>query len=241
MKRLASRRRAALLSVLGLVLVLLVFAYLEGDLPEEFIDARGLGLYLLRRFGAPGGVALLYVEESGVPLPIPGDVYVIYLGRHFAGQGGHLFLAWLAVIAVVVAGASNLYLISRRFGSRLLEHRLAAPLHLDQHRLAEAERWLKRWGPLTIIVGRHIPGLRIPITVVSGTLGVPYRQFAPAVAVSTAIWAGVWMFFGARFAPQLLRFLHSNRGFHLALVLVLVVAIAAAVVLVLRGQAEQKV
>ena len=41
----------------------------------------------------------------------------------------------------------------------------------------------------------------------AGTLGFPYRLFAPAVAVSTGIWAGTFLFLGARFGPAAARIL----------------------------------
>ncbi|MBO0838097.1 MAG: hypothetical protein J2P28_21640, partial [Actinobacteria bacterium] len=71
----------AIVAVLGLTLLLFAVAFLEGDLPEEFGDATTVVRGLLRHFGVPGSLALLYLEESGVPLPAPGDVYVLYLGH----------------------------------------------------------------------------------------------------------------------------------------------------------------
>jgi len=51
------------------------------------------------------------------------------------------------IIVVVVLGATNLYLISRRIGRRLLAGRLGAVLHVTPERLDQAERWFHRWGP----------------------------------------------------------------------------------------------
>jgi membrane-associated protein len=167
-------------------------------------------------YGAPACLALLYVEESGVPLPVPGDVYVVYLGTLSAGSLAKLAGAWLAIIAVVVAGATNLYLISRRWAHQLITGRVGQLLHLDPERLARVERWLSRWGALAIIFGRHVPGMRVPITVLAGTFGVRYRVFAPSVAVSTAIWAGVWLALAARFGPSVAGVLTRHRSLYLA-------------------------
>jgi len=101
------------------------------------------------------------------------------------------------VIATVVLGATNLYLLSRHYGHRLLEGRLGRLIHVTPERLDKAEAWFGRYGALTIIFGRHVPGLRIPITVAAGLLRVPYRVFAPSVVVSTAIWAGIGLWLGA--------------------------------------------
>src|SRR5438270_671127 len=59
------------------------------------------------------------------------------------------------------------------------------------------------YGVLAIIFGRHIPGFRIPITVACGVFQIPYRVFAPSVAVSTAVWAGVMLMIGVNYGPRL--------------------------------------
>ena len=135
-----------------------------------------------------GAFALLYLEESGIPLPAPGDVFVIYVGVHVPLALPFWFAAWLGLICVVVLGATNLYLVSRVVGRRVLENRFARLAHLTPARLALAESRFQRRGVLAIIFGRHIPGFRVPLTVVAGTLKFPYRLFVPSVAVSTAIW-----------------------------------------------------
>lgn len=192
----------ALLAVIAIALSVVLLAFVERGLPEDLSDLADAVGSLLRHFGAPASLALLYLEETGIPSPLPGDVYVAYLGSLTTGSIPRWIGAWLGIIAAVVAGSSNMFLISRRWGHRLVDHRLAAVLHLDRDRLQVAERWMARWGPLAIIFGRHLPGLRIPITVMAGVLEVRYRVFAPSVAVSTAIWAGIWLLLGARFGAS---------------------------------------
>jgi membrane-associated protein len=201
------RRPRVGLAVVAIVLAVVVLALVESGLPEELADLVGFAAGALRRFGAGASLAFLYMEESGVPSPLPGDVYVVYLGTVAAGSVARSVAAWLGIIAVVVAGSSNLYLVSRLWGKRLVEHRMAAVLHLDRDRLLRAEHWMARWGPIAIIFGRHLPGLRIPITVMAGLLGVPYAVFAASVAVSTAIWAGVWIVLAARFGSRVIGWL----------------------------------
>jgi membrane protein DedA with SNARE-associated domain len=196
--------------IAALVIALAVYIAVEGDLTENFVDIGNWVLSFIRRFGIPGSLALLYIEESGVPLPVPGDVYVTYVGHVAAGSIARLIGVWLAIIVVVTAGATNLYLISHQWGRRLIAHPLARVFHLEASRMEAAERWFKRWGVLAIIFGRHIPGFRVPLTFVAGTLGFPFRLFAPSVAVSTAIWAGVLIILGDLFISTLGRILSRN-------------------------------
>jgi membrane protein DedA with SNARE-associated domain len=192
------RNRKSIVAVTVVAVILAAVAIVEGDVPEDLTHIGSLVVGLLNRFGAAACLALLYIEESGIPLPVPGDFYVAFMGRLNAGSMLRLLLAWLAIIAVVLAGATNLYWLARRWGPALLRHPVASRLlHLDERRLEKTHAWFDRWGPWAIIFGRHVPGFRIAITVIAATAGVPYRVFAPSVVVSTAIWAGIGLWLGA--------------------------------------------
>jgi membrane protein DedA with SNARE-associated domain len=190
--------------------VALVLAILYGDLPE-FVRFGGREMrQLFNQYSFLPGYVLLYVEESGVPLPAPGDVFVMFIGVHIPHTIWAWLVAWFGLVLVVTLGATNLYLISRRFGRRLVHGRFAEYVHLTPERLTKAEHWFQKYGVLAIIFGRHIPGFRVPITVMAGTLGVPYRVFAPSVAVSTAIWAGVMLTLGVTIGPRVALLLHAH-------------------------------
>jgi len=206
----SSARWLTIATGVALLAAAAIYLIVEGDLTENFVDLRDAFAGILRRFGAPGSLALLYIEESGVPLPVPGDVYVIYLGHLAAGYWPHLVGYWLAIIGIVVAGSTNLYWISRRWGVKLIQHPLARVFHLEPARLEKAKVWFDRWGVLAMIFGRHIPGFRVPLTVVAGTLKFPYRLFVPSVAISTAIWAGVFLLIGDRLGGAIARFSGRN-------------------------------
>src|SRR5207245_8297585 len=113
-------------------------------------------------------------EESGVPLPAPGDVFVLYVGAHVPRNLVAWVSAWLGLILAVVLGATNLFFISRRFGRKLVESNFSEAIHLSPERLARAERWFDQYGVLAIIFGRHIPGFRVPITVAAGIFRIRY-------------------------------------------------------------------
>lgn len=201
--------------VLMLLAAAIILAILYGDLPEWFRIGGGRMRAFFRTYTVLPGFALLYIEESGVPLPAPGDVFVLYVGAHIPRNVFAFLGAWLGLILAVTAGATNLFFISRRWGRRLVESRFAEYVHLSPDRLKEAEKWFQRYGVLAIIFGRHIPGFRVPITVAAGIFRVQWPTFAASVAVSSAIWAGVVLVIGVAVGPGLERFLtlHSYMYF----------------------------
>ncbi len=225
---LKGRRLAQAAGVAALVLVAIaISAILYGDVPELWrVSGRGLRAFFNHYSYLPG-YGLLYVEESGIPLPAPGDVFVMYVGVHIPHNVWAFLAAWLGLILVVLLGATNLFFIARRFGTKLVHSQFAEYVHLSPERLERAQAWFKRYGVLAIIFGRHIPGFRVPITVAAGVLGVPYRVFAPSVAVSTAIWAGVMLTLGVTIGPRLALLLRAHGWIYFIWGAIVVVMIAS--------------
>ena len=212
---------AAVLVLITATIVLLGILtdlYELGDLPRN-------ALRWVRQNGPLGAVLALYAEESGVPVLLPGDVFVVYVGRHTSSTTGWV-IAWLVLIGGVVAGATNLYWISRRWGRGLLMGRTGRVLHLTPERLERAEAWFARYGVWALIFGRHIPGFRIPITVAAGTLEIRYPKFVASVAVSSAIWVEVFLLAGARYGRAVERFLLRNGHSYAIAIPILIVVVA---------------
>ncbi|MHB8590080.1 MAG: DedA family protein [Candidatus Dormibacteraceae bacterium] len=150
---------------------------------------------------AGGLFFVIFLEELGVPLPAPGDVAIIY-GGYLTTTGAIPYpLAYLAVVSAAVLGSACNLTLSRRYGRPFIQ-RFGRYIGITDERFARAERIFKRWGPWTIIVGRHIPGMRIVLSALSGILGVPYRVFIPCVLVSASIWAAIFLELGRRLGPR---------------------------------------
>jgi membrane protein DedA with SNARE-associated domain len=202
-------------------------ALLEGELPEGLTDANTWLTAAMSHQGHLAAFPLLYLEESGFPLPAPGDLIIVYLGSHLPHTLPAWLGAWVGLVSVVLLGSTNLYLVARLLGRRVAESRAARWIHLTPERLAKAESWFARWGILAIIFGRHIPGLRVPITVAAGILRVPYLSFAASVAVSTAVWAGFWLIVGITVGGRIVSYLSIHRGIWWLLAAMLVVGVIA--------------
>src|SRR6266567_4613701 len=197
-------------AVLVIAVIVAMGLLVEHDLSGEGPDADASIGELLRHYGYLVGFALIYIEESGVPLFIAGDAFLLYVGDRLPHDMPVLLAAWIGFILAVIFGATNLYLLSRRYGRRLLQHRLARFFHLTPARMDSAEHWFRRWGPWALIFGRHIPGFRVPLTVAAGILELPYGIFAVSVVVSSAVWAGLFLLLGALFGTSLVHSIRST-------------------------------
>src|SRR5216684_333299 len=225
--------------LLLVAVVVFIGVLVENDARGELPDAEASIGSVLREFGYLAGFGLIYIEESGIPLFIPGDAFLVYVGHALPYSFPILLAAWLGFILAVILGATNLYLISRRYGRRLLEHRLARFLHLTPARLEEAEHWFRRYGPWALIFGRHIPGFRVPLTVVAGILELPFGIFAISVAVSSAVWAGAFLTLGAVFGSSIEKSIRSNLLLFGEAAVVIIAVVAVVAFVRSRGHARQ--
>jgi membrane protein DedA with SNARE-associated domain len=176
-----------------------------GPLRPYIAKASPITRFLVQLIVAHKALAIFTVialEEIGVPLPLPGDVFIAYSGhlvaRHRIGVGS----AFLAIVLGSMLGSSILYYAARRYGQPFV-HRYGPYMHVKQKRLDRVEQWFRRWGPVVIVLGRHIPGMRMVISVFAGVFGVTYPVFLASVAVSSSIWAAIFLALGFRFSRQI--------------------------------------
>lgn len=138
---------------------------------------------------------VVLAEELGIPLPAPGDVAITWGGYLTTTGAIPLAAAYLAVIGGATLGSYCLFTLSRHYGQPFI-HRFGPYLGLHPSRLERAEAAFQRWGPWAIIIGRHIPGMRIVLSALSGIFGVKTRVFVPCVLISSTIWAAIFLNIG---------------------------------------------
>lgn len=155
---------------------------------------RALG-HFVRSHQAVGLFLVIFAEELGIPLPAPGDVAITY-GGYLTTTGAIAYpAAYLAVIAGATIGSFCLYTLSRQFGHPFLV-RFGPYVGVTAERLERAERAFRRWGPWAVIIGRHVPGMRIVLSAFAGAFEFPSRLFVVCVLVSSSIWAAIFLELG---------------------------------------------
>lgn len=167
---------------------------------------------------------LLFVEEAGLPLIVPGDMIIAYTGYKLTTNphGPGLWQAFIAAQIAALAGSTVLFFLSRRWGQTLVIQ-LCKFVFIEEKHIRKAERLFAKYGILAIIVGRHIPGLRIPVTIFAATSGVKYLTFILSTFVSTSVW--IWFYLsagkrlGAHFHTEVQKYIGFSLGFIAAVTL----------------------
>ncbi len=169
---------------------------------------------------------LLFLEESGIPIPLPGDVMVMFAGYQVSQDNLAYGQALLAAVLVVAGGSSILYGIARLWGTRLIA-RFGRYVHCPPERIEKVRPVFNRFGALAVIFGRHIPGFRVPITLLAGILRFPYPVFVASVMMSTAIWAGIFLIVGIQLGSRVEDLTHPHGRIWLVVIFTVVVVALA--------------
>ena len=167
------------------------------DLIREAADT------FLVQHGVVAAFAYLALEESGLPIPVPGDFLMLAFGVR-AREGS--IVLWQVVAAMeagTILGSSLLYLLARRNGRGLVE-RFGPFIGIGAAQLDRAERQLQRHGALAVILGRLLPGLRILTAIACGIFRVPYRVFLPAMSMGSLVYILAYTMLGYFAGPAVL-------------------------------------
>jgi membrane protein DedA with SNARE-associated domain len=157
----------------------------------------------LDRHGLLAAFVFLLIEEAGLPVPVPGDFLMLYLGVR-AGEGR--VPLWQAIVVMELAtvlGATFLYVLARLAG-RGLVYRYGRFIRLTPERLDRAEKWLKDHGSRAVFLGRLLPGLRIVTAVACGVFEVPARVFLPSMSLGALLYIVVYTLLGYYFGQPVL-------------------------------------
>jgi membrane protein DedA with SNARE-associated domain len=152
------------------------------------------------------GVGVLMVVENIFP-PIPSEVVMPWAG-YSVSQGNFSFLAAVAAGSVgSFAGALFWYWIGWVVGRERLATWLdchGAWLTLSRSDLQRTEDWFARWGHVTVLLCRMIPGVRTFISVPAGLARMPLLRFSIYTAIGTILWtvflAGMGWWLGDNYA-----------------------------------------
>src|SRR5690242_12288277 len=92
----------------------------------------------LDRHGLLAAFILLLVEEAGLPVPVPGDFLMLYLGVRASEGRVTLWQALVVLEVATVIGSTALYYAARA-GGRGLVYRYGRYIRLTPERLDKAE------------------------------------------------------------------------------------------------------
>jgi membrane protein DedA with SNARE-associated domain len=190
--------------------------------------------------GNHGLLAVFVLMFVAAMLPAASEVTMLYGGAlasgALAGHIGHFRPGFHAYLAVVVTGvvANGLgavagWAIGFYGGHPLLERR-GRWLHATPERLARAERWFERFGPVAVPIGFATPVIRSFVAIPAGIFEWPLRRLLPPALAGCVVFCSVVAGIGWAVGSSWHRASHDLRYLDYAVVVLVLVAAALFVV-----------
>jgi membrane protein DedA with SNARE-associated domain len=133
------------------------------------------------------GIFIMTVVE-GTLIPIPNEITMIPAGYLVAN--GKMKLIWVILAGVVgnLVGGLITYYIAYNYGRNLLA-KYGKYLFFTEAKLAKVEQFFAKHGPISIAIGRIMPGLKHFISFPAGLAKMDLRLFT----IFTIIGGGIWI------------------------------------------------
>lgn len=133
------------------------------------------------------GIALLMgIESANIPLPseviMPFSGYLVFTGKFnlfYVAIAGGLGCLWGSLLSYWVGAKGGRPLIEK-YGKYIL---------MSHHDLDLTDRWFKKWGNITVFVGRLLPVVRTFISFPAGIARVNLWTFSVYTFVGSVIWS----------------------------------------------------
>ena len=166
------------------------------------------------------------IDATGVPFP--GRFLLIVAGALATGASDALVVGLLAA-AGTVCGDHILYLMGRLGGDKVVSLYCRWTLG-SAHCVKKAKDYFRRYGGLTIIIGRFVTSVRIFATALAGAGGIRYPLFLLFDVVGALMSATVFVFFGYFLGDRATRVLQWFGNVGLIVGVVLAVSVAGFIV-----------
>lgn len=167
--------------------------------------------------------AAVFLDNAG--LPLPGELALLAFG--FLARTGHVSVSWGVIVAAVgaMAGDTLGYWLGRASGLRLLRTYCRMTLGSGEC-VNKAVAYYQRFGPIAVLVGRFVIGVRAFLMPLAGSARVPYPQFVLFDAVGALVWSSVFIVGGYVLGNEVAKFTTRVRRLEILLGSMLAVAFA---------------
>ena len=150
---------------------------------------------------------------------------IAYTGYQVAQGHISFLLAFVLLLATDLTGASVLFFLCSRYGEHIVT-KFGKYIDLDQNKLHTLSKYFRKFGPLFIIFGRHVIGLRIPITIFSGISKMNYFVFIGSTFISVVFWIFFYLTLGIKLGPRTVHLIREHGWDWVFILLPIIISVA---------------
>ena len=148
---------------------------------------------LVHSFGYLGIFIMTFIESTFVP--IPAEVTLIPAGFLVHKNEMNFYLVWIISVLGTVGGSLFNYYLALYVGRRILT-RYGKYFFINDVKLQKMDSFFEKHGPLSIFIGRLLPGIKHFISFPAGLARMDLRIFCIYSAIGGALWCFILIMLG---------------------------------------------
>ncbi|WP_292000226.1 DedA family protein [Caldivirga sp.] len=155
-------------------------------------------IFVMENMGYVGLFILMVLESLSLPIPseviLPFTGYLIYIG--------HLSLIPALIDSTIASlvGSLILYLLSYYIGYSIVL-KLGRYVGISKKHLDAAEQWFNKYGGISVVLAKFIPGIRALISIPAGVARMNVWLFMVYTIIGSTIWNIVLIYIGLSLGP----------------------------------------
>jgi membrane protein DedA with SNARE-associated domain len=165
---------------------------------------------VMAQFAYAGLAAVLLAAGLGVP--IPEDIPLMVGGVLAAHDYANVFIVFGVAYVSILAGDFVIFSTGRRLGPVALAKPWASRV-LTAQRQAQLNEHFRQHGFLTIVVARHLAGIRAPAFLMAGVAGMNPVKFLLADGFGACLSVPLFIFVGYKFGENLPAILATMKAY----------------------------
>jgi membrane protein DedA with SNARE-associated domain len=155
---------------------------------------------LITQYGPALVFANVLIAMLGLPIPV---LPTLIVAGALAVDGELSALAIFGVVFIAYAiSDATWYAAGRLYGRRVMKLLCQISASPDSC-LRQSEHRFHRWGRITLVLAKFVPGLSMIMPALAGTMRLDARTFALFDGVGIALWAGVAISLGMLFHHEI--------------------------------------
>ena len=196
------------------------------------------GTGIIGDMGYLGIMGLMVIESSFIPFPseiiIPPAAYLAFQG-HF-----NIYLVILAgIVGSLIGALINYYLgltLGRKIIYSLAEKKFVKFLLINSEKLEKAEKYFLKYGNISTLIGRMVPGVRQLVSIPAGFSKMNLKNFILYTSLGSGLWTIILAILGYSFGSnqEMLERYYSKIS-----LLLIILAISLVVVIIIKNRIKK--
>lgn len=157
---------------------------------------------LISQYGYMAIIALIFLQEVGIPSPIPNEFVLVFSG--YLAFTGVLNVSWVILSAIIgdLMASFILFEAFYFFGKVILE-RKPKWIPISKEKMDKLNVRIQESGQTGTFIGRLTPFVKGYVSALSGLLRVSQKKYGITLLSTSIIWSAAYVSFGYFMGPQL--------------------------------------